>query len=195
MWATRTSSGAAADRPAATTPRSETVSPAAAHTHWRRAAVGTTRQTRCTPYARRMVIDWAPLIYVDTHAGPKWPPASSSVTAPSRSSNSSLHQRARRSWPAADGGRRSRASGARLFRPACPAARQLSPPVRRPGRLRAPELLRAGPTRRQLGRVEPRRGEQVPRAARAPVTAAHRDDRGALRARPPGVVTVAAGPV
>ena len=65
----------------------------------------------------------------------------------------------------------------------------------RAGRLRAPELLRAGPTRRQLGRGEPRRGEQVPRAARAPVTAAHRDDRGALRARPPGVVPVAAGPV
>ena len=37
--------------------------------------------------------------------------------------------------------------------------------------------------------------EQVPRAARAPVTAAHRDDRGALRARPPGVVPDAAGPV
>ena len=34
----------------------------------------------------------------------------------------------------------------------------------RAGRLRAPELLRAGPTLRQLGRVEPRLGEQVPRA-------------------------------
>ena len=36
---------------------------------------------------------------------------------------------------------------------------------------------------------------KCPRAARAPVPAAHRDDRGALRARPPGVVPVAAGPV
>ena len=35
----------------------------------------------------------------------------------------------------------------------------------------------------------------VPRAARAPVPAAHRDNRGALRARPRGVVAVAAGPV
>ena len=65
----------------------------------------------------------------------------------------------------------------------------------RAGRLRPPQLLRAGPALRQLGRVERRRREPVPRASRAPVTAARRDDRGALRARPPRVVAVAAGSV
>ena len=65
----------------------------------------------------------------------------------------------------------------------------------RAGRLRPPQLLRAGPALRQLGRVERRSRAEVPRAARAPVAAAHRDDRGALRARPPRLVAVAAGPV
>ena len=57
------------------------------------------------------------------------------------------------------------------------------------------QLLRADPTVRPLGRVERRLSAPVPRAARAPVPAAHRDNRGARRARPPGVVAVAAGPV
>ena len=46
-----------------------------------------------------------------------------------------------------------------------------------------------------LGRVERRPRAPVPRASRAPAAAAHGDDRGALRARPRGVVAVAAGPV
>ena len=63
----------------------------------------------------------------------------------------------------------------------------------RSGRLRPTQLVRADPARHQLGRVERRLGAAVPGPSRAPVTAALRDDRGTLRARPPGVVAVAAG--
>ena len=51
------------------------------------------------------------------------------------------------------------------------------------------------PRCRQLGRVERRLSAQVRRTSRAPVTAAHGDDRGALRPRPRGAVAVTAGPV
>ena len=51
------------------------------------------------------------------------------------------------------------------------------------------------PRVRQLGRVERRLSAQVRRTSRAPVTAAHGDDRGALRPRLRGAVAVTAGPV
>ena len=72
--------------------------PAAAHTRWSGAQCHT-RQTRCTPYARRVEIDWAPLI-ASTSAGPKGrsPPAG----LPSRRAGRSPSA-ARRSWPAAAG--------------------------------------------------------------------------------------------
>ena len=63
----------------------------------------------------------------------------------------------------------------------------------RSGRLRPTQLVRADPARRQLERVERRLGAAVQGPSRAPVTAALRDDRGTLRARPPSVVAVAAG--
>ena len=65
----------------------------------------------------------------------------------------------------------------------------------RAGRVRPPQLLRAGPPVRQLGRVERLPRAPVQCASRAPVTPAHRDDRGAVRARPRGAVAVTAGPV
>ena len=58
-----------------------------------------------------------------------------------------------------------------------------------------PQLLRADPPVRQLGRVERRLSAPVRRTSRAPVTAAHGDDRGALRPRPRGAGAVTAGPV
>ena len=65
----------------------------------------------------------------------------------------------------------------------------------RAGRVRPPQLLRADPPVRQLGRGERRLRAPVRRTSRAPVTAAHGDDRGARRPRPRGAVAVTAGPV
>ena len=77
-----------------------------------------TRQTRCTPYARRVEIDWAPLI-ASTSAGPKGrrPPGGPPSRTVTRSPSA-----ARRSWPAADGG----------LRPEHPVRGSLGPPAPQP---------------------------------------------------------------
>ena len=116
MWATRTSSGAAPIGPRRRHKAGDRVACRRAYTLER--ARCHTRQTRCTPYARRVEIDWAPLI-ASTSAGPKGrrPPAGPPARTVTRSPSA-----ARRSWPAADDGRR----------PEHPVRGSLGPPAPQP---------------------------------------------------------------
>ena len=116
MWATRTSSGAAPIGPRRRHSAGDRVACRRAYTLER--ARCHTRQTRSTPYARRVEIDWAPLI-ASTSAGPKGrrPPAGPPSRTVTRSPSA-----ARRAWPAADDG----------LRPEHPVRGSLGPPAPQP---------------------------------------------------------------